>query len=98
MPWYSFTRPNDEALGIADSIRANYVQFLQRPDWPEATAAAFLRFDSRSGATHFYLSPDFVKSEPFMADLYRAHVCPQPARGVGLALLVGQFGAMQLLK
>jgi len=32
-----------------------------------------------------------------MVELYLASVCSPPKRQVGLALLVGQFGAMELL-
>ena len=92
MPWFTFHRPSPEALAVADSIRANYQTFLQRPEWPRASAATFLRYDHATGETHFYFSPAFAEAEPFMVELYLASVCSPPQRQVGLALLVGQFG------
>ena len=97
MPWFTFHRPSPEALAVADSIRANYQTFLQRSEWPRTSAAVFLRYDHASGETHFYFSPAFAEAEPFMVKLYRAGVCSPPKRQVGLALLVGQVGAMELL-
>jgi hypothetical protein len=97
MPWFTFTRQSAEALTVAEDIRANYQQFLQRSDWPRATAAAFYRFEPATGRMNFYVSPAFAEAEPFLVARYAAAVCPPPAREVGLALLVGQFGAMDLL-
>ena len=97
MPWFTFPRPSPEALAVADSIRANYQTFLQRSEWPRTSAAVFLRYDHASGETHFYFSPAFAEAEQFMVELYHAGVCSPPKRQVGLALLVGQFGAMELL-
>ena len=57
MPWFTFHRPSPEALAVADGIRANYQTFLQRPEWPRASAAAFLRYDHPTAETHFYFSP-----------------------------------------
>ena len=95
--WFTFHRSGLEALTAAEDIRANYRVFLQRPDWPRESAAAFLRYDAPTRETRFYLSPAFVEAEPFMVQRYEAHRCPAPKREVGLALLVGQFGAMELL-
>jgi hypothetical protein len=97
VPWFTFLRSGSEALTVAEDIRANYPTFLQRPHWPRETAAAFLRYDHPTGETHFNFSPAFAEAEPFMVELYRAGVCSQPRRQVGLALLVGQIGAMDLL-
>ena len=97
VPWFTFHRSSPEALTVAENIRANYQTFLQRPEWPRASAAAFLRYDHPTGETHFYFSPAFAEAEPFMVELYRAGVCSPPKRQVGLALLVGQFGAIELL-
>jgi hypothetical protein len=97
VPWFTFRRLRPEALTVADSIRANYQTFLQRPHWPREDAAAFLRYDDATGETHFYFSPAFAEAEPFMVELYCAAACPPPKRQVGFALLVGQFGAMDLL-
>jgi hypothetical protein len=95
--WFTFHRSGLEALTAAEDIRANYRVFLQRPDWPRETAAAFLRYDVPTSETYFYLSPAFVEAEPFMVQRYQADSCAAPKREVGLALLVGQFGAMGLL-
>ena len=97
VPWFTFHRPSADALTVAENIRANYLTFLQRPDWPKETAAAFLRYDHQTGETHFYFSPAFAEAEPFMVELYSAGVCSPPKRKVGLSLLVGQFAAMELL-
>jgi len=97
VPWFTFRRPSSEALAVAENIRANYSTFLQRPHWPRESAAAFLRYDHPTGETHFYFSPTFAEAEPFMVNLYRASVCSPPKRQLGLALLVGQSGAMELL-
>jgi hypothetical protein len=97
VPWFTFHRSSPEALNAADNIRANYDTFLERPHWPRRTAGAFLRYDHRTNETHFYLSPAFAEAEPFMVELYLAGVCSPPQRQVGLALLVGQLGAMELL-
>ena len=91
MPWFTFHRSSAEALTVTDNVRANYETFLQRPDWPREAAAAFLRYDRQTSETHFYFSP------AFMVQLYDAVVCSPPKRQVGLALLVGQPEAMQLL-
>jgi len=95
--WFTFHRSGLAALTVAEDIRANHHVFLQRPDWPRETGAVFLRYDVDTGETHFYLSPAFVKGEPFMVERYQAHRCPAPRREVGLALLAGQLGAMDLL-
>ena len=95
MSWFTFHRSGLEALTVAEDIRANYDVFLQRPDWPRETAAAFLRYDVLTSETHFYLSPAFVEAEPFMVQHYQADPCPAPKREAGLALLAGQFGAME---
>ncbi len=97
MPWFTFHRRGFEALTAVEDIRANYHTFLERPHWPRESAAAFLRYDHPTGETHFYFSPAFAEAEPFMVELYRAGVCVPPKRQIGLALLVGQFGAMELL-
>ncbi len=97
MPWFTFHRAGSEALTVADDIRANYDTFLERPHWPRESAAAFLRHDHPTGETHFYFSPAFAEAEPFMVELYHAGVCSPPQRQPGLALLVGPFGAMELL-
>jgi hypothetical protein len=97
VPWFMFSDSGSEALTVADNIRADYATLLQRPDWPRQSAAAFLRYDHSTGDTHFYFSPAFAKAEPFIIELYHAGVCSPPKRQVGLALLVGQFEAMELL-
>ena len=97
MPWFTFHRSGLEALTVAEDIRANYAVFLQRPDWPRVTAAAFLRYDVPTRETHFYLSPALVEAEPFMVQRYQADACGAPKREAGLALLVGQLGALELL-
>ena len=97
VPWFTFHRPGSEALNVAENIRANYPTFLQRPHWPTESAAVFLRYDRSTGQTHFYFSPAFAEAEPFMVELYLAGVCSPPKRQVGLALLVGHAGAMELL-
>ncbi len=96
MPWFTFHRRGFEALAAAEDIRANYHTFLERPHWPKE-AAVFLRYDHSSGETHFYFSPAFAEAEPFMMEHFLATFCSLPERQVGLALLVGQFGAMELL-
>jgi len=96
VPWFTFRRHSPEARNVAENIRANYPTFLQRPSWPSESAAAFLRYDHPTGETQFYFSPTFAEAEPFMVELYRAVVCSPPKREVGLALLVGQIGAMAL--
>ena len=97
LPWFTFHRSSPEALTVADDIRANYDTFLQRPHWPRESAAAFLRYDHHTGETHFYFSPVFAEAEPFMVEHFRAAICSPPKRQAGLALLVGPFGAMDLL-
>ena len=97
VPWFTFHRRGSEALTAADAIRANYDTFLERSHWPRDTAAAFLCYDRATGETHIYFSPAFAEAEPFMVEIYRASVCSPPKRQVGLALLVGQFEAMELL-
>ena len=97
MPWFTFHRPGSEALTVADDIRANYDTFLERPHWPRESAAAFLRYDHPTGETHFNFSPAFAEAEPFMVELYLAGACSPPKRQPGLALLVGQSGAAELL-
>jgi hypothetical protein len=98
MPWFTFTRNSAESPTVVDNIRANYETFVQRPDWPQETAAAFFRHDRISGQTHFYISPAFAEAEPFMVTLYSARQCPPPKRKVRPALLVGKMDALELLK
>lgn len=97
MPWFTFRLQSAEAVSAAETIRANYPSFFERPNWPTESAAAFLRYDHPTGETLFYLSPAFAEAEPFMVKHYHAGVCSPPKREIGLALLVGQFGAMELL-
>ena len=97
MPWFTFHRRGSEAVTVDDNIRANYQTFLERPHWPQESAAAFLRYDHPTGATHFFFSHAFAEAEPFMVEHFLANVCSPPKRQVGLALLVGQSGAMELL-
>ena len=97
MPWFTFHRSGSDALTVAEEIRANYPTFLQRPSWPRESAAVFLRYDHPTGETHFYLSPAFAEAEPFMVEHYSASICSPLKRQLGLALLAGQFGAMDLL-
>ena len=61
-----------EAVSVAETVRATYPGFRERPDWPTETAAAFLRYDPPTGETHFYLLPGFVRAEPFMVQRYLA--------------------------
>jgi hypothetical protein len=97
VPWFTFHRRGSEAVTVADNIRATYQTFLERPHWPQESAAAFIRYDHSTGETHFYFSPAFAEAEPFQVEHFRAAVCSPPKRQAGLALLVGQFGAMELL-
>jgi len=97
VPWFTFHRRGSEALTAADAIRANYDTFLERSHWPRDTAAAFLCYDRATGETHIYFSPAFAEAEPFMIRRFLATVCAPPKRQIGLALLVGPPGAMELL-
>ena len=97
MSWFTFHRSSAEAVSVAETIRANYATFLERPHWPLERAAAFLRYDHPTRETHFYFTPGFAEAEPFMVEHFLATVCSPPERQVGLAVLVGQFGAMELL-
>ena len=97
VPWFTVRLQSAEAFSAAETVRANYPSFLQRPNWPTETAAAFLRYDHPTGETDFYFSPAFAEAEPFMVEHYHAGICSPPRRQVGLALLVGQSGATELL-
>ena len=97
VPWFTVRLQSAEAVSVAETVRATYARFLERPNWPIETAAAFLRYDHPTGETDFYFSPAFAETEPFMVQHYHAGVCSSPTRQVGLALLVGQSGATELL-
>ena len=71
--------------------------FAQRVATSAPDAIGQHHLDHPTGETHFYFSPAFAEAEPFMVKLYRAGVCSPPKRQVGLALLVGQVAAMELL-
>jgi len=97
VPWFTVRFQSAEAVSAAETVRATYPTFLERPDWPTESAAAFLRYDHPTGETDFYFSPAFAEAEPFMVEHYHAGICSPPRRQVGLALLVGQSGAIELL-
>ena len=78
-------------------VRGHWFRRARRPNWPTESAAAFLRYDHSTGETTFYFSPAFAEAEPLMVEYYHAGVCSPPTRQVGLALLVGQSGATELL-
>ena len=57
MPWFTVRLQSAEAVSVAETVRATYPGFRERPDWPTETAAAFLRYDPPTGETVFYFSP-----------------------------------------
>ena len=97
MPWFTVRLQSAEAFSAAETVRATYPTFLERPNWPTERAAAFVRYDPPTGETVFYFPPHSRRAEPFNVEYYHAGVCSPPTRQVGLALLVGQSGAIELL-
>jgi len=55
VPWFTVRLQSAEAFSAAETVRATYPTFLERPNWPTEGAAAFLRYDHSTGETHFFL-------------------------------------------